>query len=151
MIVLFVVLRLINGYGDKPWFIVDADPARTAMSFMSLTKYPPSLDFLLFTLGIGALLLAFFEGIRETRIAAALSVFGGAPMFFYLFHLSVLRLIYHAALAIWGPNHGTIFGFDSYGWVFIWYLGLIIPFYVPTAWFSRLKARRKDIVWLKYF
>lgn len=151
MIALFIGLRLLNIYGDKPWFVVDGEPARTMMSFMSLTKYPPSLDFLLFTLGVGSLLLAFFERIREAGIAGALAVFGGAPMFFYIFHLSMLRLLYHSALAIWGPNHGTLFGFDSYGWVFAWYLGLIIPFYIPTAWFSRLKARRKDIAWLKYF
>lgn len=151
MIALFIGLRLLNIYGDKPWFIVEGDPARTAMSFMSLTKYPPSLDFLLFTLGVGSLLLAFFDRIREAGITSALAVFGGAPMFFYIFHLSMLRLLYHTAFAIWGPTHGSVFGFDSYGWVFAWYVGLIVPFYIPTAWFSQLKARRKDIAWLKYF
>lgn len=151
MIALFIGLRLLNIYGDKPWFIVADDPARTAMSFLSLTKYPPSLDFLLFTLGVGSLLLAFFDRIRDAGITSALAVFGGAPMFFYIFHLCMLRLLYHTALAIWGPTQGSVFGFDSYGWVFAWYLGLIIPFYIPTAWFSQLKARRKDIAWLKYF
>lgn len=151
MIALFIGLRMLNIYGDKPWFIVADDPARTAMSFMSLTKYPPSLDFLLFTLGVGSLLLAFFDRIRDAGITSALAVFGGAPMFFYIFHLCMLRLLYHTALAIWGPTQGSVFGFDSYGWVFAWYLGLIIPFYIPTAWFSQLKARRKDIAWLKYF
>lgn len=151
MIALFIGLRMLNIYGDKPWFIVADDPARTAMSFLSLTKYPPSLDFLLFTLGVGSLLLAFFDRIRDAGITSALAVFGGAPMFFYIFHLCMLRLLYHTALAIWGPTQGSVFGFDSYGWVFAWYLGLIIPFYIPTAWFSQLKARRKDIAWLKYF
>ncbi|MBP7340117.1 DUF1624 domain-containing protein [Niveispirillum sp.] len=151
MIALFIGLRLLNIYGDKPWFIVADDPARTAMSFLSLTKYPPSLDFLLFTLGVGSLLLAFFDRIRDAGVTSALAVFGGAPMFFYIFHLCMLRLLYHTALAIWGPTQGSVFGFDGYGWVFAWYLGLIIPFYIPTAWFSQLKARRKDIAWLKYF
>ena len=58
--------------------------------------------FLLPTLGIGALLLALFERMQGMRIIDMLAVFGGAPMFFYLLHLSVLRILYHSALAIWG-------------------------------------------------
>ncbi|MGV7197438.1 DUF1624 domain-containing protein [Xanthomonas axonopodis] len=109
MLLGFLVLRLWNGYGETPWFVVDNDPARTLRSFLALTKYPPSLLFLLLTLGVGALLLTSFERLGEGRIATALAVFGGAPMFFYLFHLTVLRLLYHAAEAIWGANarHGV--------------------------------------------
>ena len=146
----FVALRLANGYGDAPWFVVEGEPMRTAMSFFALTKYPPSLLFLLLTLGCGALLLALFERLAGQRAIAALAVFGGAPMFFYLFHLTVLRLLYHAAAAIWGPTHGSTFGVDAYGWVLVWYVGLILPLYLPTAWFARFKARRRDIRWLKY-
>ncbi len=151
MIAAFIVLRLLNVYGDKPWFVVEGDPVRTLISFISLTKYPPSLLFLLPTLGGGALLLVLFERIRTSGLVAALAVFGGAPMFFYLFHLTVLRILYHSALAIWGPNHGSAYGFDNYYWVLVWYVGLIVPLYVPTVWFSRLKRRRRDIAWLKYF
>lgn len=151
MLAFFVVLRLLNVYGDKPWFVVEGSPLRTFLSFISMTKYPPSLLFLLPTLGLGALFLVVFEKMQGGAIANALSVFGGAPMFFYLFHLSVLRILYHSALAIWGPNHGSIFGVDSYGWVIVWYLGLLIPLYIPTVWFSQLKKRRRDITWLKYF
>jgi hypothetical protein len=43
----------------------------------------------------------------------------------------------------------TVFGVDSMVWV--WYLALLVPLYFPTAWYSRLKARRRDITWLKYF
>lgn len=151
MLILFLLLRFLNVYGDTPWFTVDGNTMRTLMSFFSLTKYPPSLFFLLFTLGVGALLLAGLEQIRNSKIAASLAVFGGAPLFFYLFHLTVLRLLYHIALAIWGPTQGTVFGVENYGWVLFWYGLLIVPLYIPTAWFSRLKARRRDITWLKYF
>lgn len=147
----FVVLRGLNVYGDKPWFVVDGNALRTAMSFFALTKYPASLLFLLLTLGVGALLLVWCERLRETRVVPALAVFGGAPMFFYLLHLTILRILYHAALAIWGPNKGSVFGVDHYGWVLVWYVGLLVPLYFPTAWFSRLKRRRRDIGWLKYF
>lgn len=150
MLAAFVLLRWANVYGDTPWFIVPGDPLRTAMSFLALTKYPPSLLFLLPTLGVGTLLLARFERVADGRIVAALAVFGGAPMFFYLAHLTVLRLLYHAAFAIWGPTHGALFAVESYGWVLVWYVALIVPLYVPTAMFARFKARRRDLAWLRY-
>lgn len=151
MLAAFVALRFLNGYGDKPWAVVEGDPLRTFLGFISLTKYPPSLLFLLPTLGLGALLLVLFERIQGSWLADVLSVFGGAPLFFYLLHLSVLRILYHSALAIWGPDHGNTYGVDSYGWVVVWYVCLIVPLYIPTAWFSRLKRRRRDIAWLRYF
>lgn len=151
MIAAFVALRLLNVYGDKPWYVVEGDPVRTVISFISMTKYPPSLLFLLPTLGGGALLLVLFERIRESGLVAALSVFGAAPMFFYLFHLTMLRILYHSALAIWGPNYGDYFGVGNYGWVLAWYVALLVPLYIPTVWFSRLKRRRRDIAWLRYF
>ncbi|WP_261926279.1 DUF1624 domain-containing protein [Methylorubrum sp. GM97] len=150
MLAAFVLLRLANGYGDKPWFVVDDSALRTAMSFLALTKYPPSLLFLLLTLGTGALLLVALERIGERPLVAALAVFGGAPMFFYLLHLTVLRLLYHGAFATWGATQGTVFGVGDYGWVLVWYIGLIVPLYLPTAWFSRFKASRRDIAWLRY-
>ncbi|MFD6321144.1 DUF1624 domain-containing protein [Methylorubrum thiocyanatum] len=150
MLVAFALLRLANGYGDKPWFVVDGSALRTAMSFFALTKYPPSLLFLLLTLGTGALLLVALERIGDRPLVAALAVFGGAPMFFYLLHLTVLRLLYHGASAIWGATQGTVFGIADYGWVLVWYVGLIVPLYLPTAGFSRFKASRRDIAWLKY-
>ncbi|GEM72806.1 hypothetical protein SAQ01S_25720 [Sphingomonas aquatilis NBRC 16722] len=150
MLLLFAALRLANVYGDAPWFVVEGDAMRTWMSVFALTKYPPSLLFLLLTLGCGALLLAAFDRLDGTRLVAALAVFGAAPMFFYLLHLTVLRLLYHSAFAIWGATHGATFGVDDYGWVLLWYVALIVPLYLPTAWFARFKARRRDIAWLKY-
>jgi uncharacterized membrane protein len=125
-------------------------PLRTAMSFLATTKYPPSLLFLLPTLGVGLLLLALFERVNEARPVHWLAVMGGAPMFFYLFHLYLLRVLYLSARSLFGTNHGDVFGVDSIVWVWAWYLGLIVPLYFPTRWFSDLKKRRKDIWWLKY-
>ena len=150
MLVAFVVLRAIDVYGDAPW-IRTGDALRTTMSFLALTKYPPSLLFLLPTLGLGAILLALFERIDGSWLVARLAVVGGAPMFFYVLHLCVLRILYHVAYLAWGPNHGDVFGVDSLASVWAWYLALIVPLYFPTAWFARLKARRRDIAWLKYF
>ncbi|MCU1732734.1 MULTISPECIES: DUF1624 domain-containing protein [unclassified Pseudomonas] len=146
---LFLVLRLLNGYGEKPWLSGDT-AVQTLMSFFNITKYPPSLLFLALTLGIGLLLLVLFERRNDGRAVRWLAVFGAAPMFFYLLHLYVLKLLYLASVAIWGTNHGQYFGFDSVLAVWIAAALLALALYLPVRWFARLKARRRDIAWLKY-
>lgn len=150
MLAAFVVLRALNVYGDKPWVAGDS-ALHTIMGFIALTKYPPSLLFLLQTLGVGVILLALFERWEGHPWLNALAVFGGAPMFFYILHIYVLRALYHVAFMIWGPTHGVSFGLDNVNWLWLWYAVLLPVLYVPTAWYSRLKARRRDIAWLKYF
>lgn len=145
----FVAIRYLNIYGDKPWFYAET-PLRTAMSFLSLTKYPPSLLFLMPTVGTGCLLLALFETYEDSRVMPALALFGGAPMFFYILHLYVLKLIYNVALGLYGPTKGAVFGVDNLSTVWIWVAILIPVLYFPTRWFAQLKQRRRDIWWLKY-
>lgn len=146
----FVGLRLLNGYGEKPWVAADA-VGQTLMSFFNITKYPPSLLFLTLTLSLGLLLLLWFERRQNSRWILALTVFGSAPMFFYLLHLYVLKFAYLAAVAGFGLNQGSFFGFDSMGWVWLVAVGLAVGLYLPVRWFSRLKGRRRDVRWLKYF
>lgn len=150
MLLGFVLLRALNVYGDQPW-VARETTAHTLMAFIALTKYPPSLLFLLQTLGVGIILLALFERWQGHRWLSMLAVFGGAPMFFYILHMYVLRALYHLAYWIWGPTHGVSFGLDYFHWIWLWYALLLPVLYVPTAWYSRLKARRRDISWLKYF
>lgn len=146
---LFFVLRLLNGYGEKPW-VSGETAVQTLMSFFNITKYPPSLLFLALTLGVGLLLLVAFERGNDGRMVRWLAVFGAAPMFFYLLHLYVLKVLYLVAVALWGANHGQYFGFDSVGAVWLGAVVLALGLYLPVRWFARLKARRRDIVWLKY-
>ena len=145
----FVVIRYLNFYGDKPWFTAETQ-LRTVMSFLSLTKYPPSLLFLMPTVGVGCLLLALFEAHEDNRLIPFLAMFGGAPMFFYIVHLYVLKAIYNVALLMYGPNKGTVFGVDNLSTIWLWVLILVPVLYFPTRWFARLKQRRRDIWWLKY-
>ncbi|WP_207878372.1 DUF1624 domain-containing protein [Pseudomonas sp. 32_A] len=146
----FVVLRLVNGYGEAPWSTYPT-VTQTLMSFFNITKYPPSLLFLALTLGCGLLLLRAFERAGQARWISALAVFGAAPMFFYLLHLYVLKLLYLASLALFGRNHGDYFGFDGIAAVWLAAVLLAVSLYLPVRWFARLKARRRDINWLKYF
>jgi uncharacterized membrane protein len=145
----FVLLRGINLYGDKPWFWADT-PLRTVMSFLALTKYPPSLLFLMPTLGVGALLLAWFERLDQQRLMVALAQMGGAPLFFYIVHLYALKLVYNLALALYGPVKGRFFGVDHLSTVWLWVLILLVALYGPTRWFAGFKQRRRDLAFLKY-
>lgn len=146
----FVALRLLNGYGEAQWFAHD-HAIQTLMSFFNITKYPPSLLFLALTLGIALLLLLGFERAGQRKWISILAVFGAAPMFFYLLHLYVLKVLYLASVALFGLNHGDYFGFDNIGPVWLTSLLLAAALYVPVRWFAGLKARRRDIQWLKYF
>jgi uncharacterized membrane protein len=145
----FVAIRYLNFYGDKPWFVGET-PLRTVMSFLSLTKYPPSLLFLMPTIGASCLLLALFESRQDHPLLPHIALYGGAPMFFYLLHLYVLKVIYNIALLLYGPTKGTVFGVDHLYVVWMWAAILTPVLYFPTRWFARLKQRRKDIWWLKY-
>ncbi|MCR4542275.1 DUF1624 domain-containing protein [Pseudomonas sp. 18.1.10] len=145
----FVLLRALNGYGEKPWQAYESG-VQTLMSFFNVTKYPPSLLFLALTLGMGLLLLLAFERVGHKRWIGMLATFGAAPMFFYLLHLYVLKVLYVACVALFGLNQGSYFGADGMG--AIWLVALLLPLvlYPPVRWFADLKARRRDLAWLKY-
>ncbi len=145
----FVLLRAANGYGEKPWQAYGSG-VQTLMSFFNVTKYPPSLLFLALTVGSGLLLLLVFERVGHRRWISVLALFGCVPMFFYLLHLYVLKVLYVACVALFGLNHGNYFGFDSIGAVWLAALLLPLALYPPVRWFAALKARRRDLAWLKY-
>lgn len=145
----FIALRLLNGYGEKPWVGGDTS-LQTLMGFFNITKYPPSLLFVALTLGVGFLLLLGLERRQNSRWLRPLTVFGSAPMFFYLLHLYALKVLYLIAVAVFGLNQGSWFGFSSVGSVWLAAGLLAILLYRPVRGFSELKARRRDITWLKY-
>ena len=146
----FVALRWLNGYGEAQWTNY-GNVTHTLMSFFNITKYPPSLLFLTLTLGVGLLLLLAFERAQQHKWLSTLAVLGGAPMFFYLLHLYVLKVLYVLCVAVFGLNHGVYFGFDGIGAVWLTAIALVTALYWLVRWFAGLKSRRRDITWLKYF
>ncbi|AWB20245.1 DUF1624 domain-containing protein [Methylobacterium currus] len=137
---LFLVLRGLNGYGEPvPW---QAGPTMgaTVLSFLNLTKYPPSADFLLLTLGLGLWLLALFEAVPAGRLAW-LRVFGGAPLFFYLVHLWLLRGLSHLALALGlaGASGRIEAGAPAQLWMIAALISL--PLFAACRWMVGLKRR----------
>ncbi|MGX7706866.1 DUF1624 domain-containing protein [Methylobacterium sp. Gmos1] len=144
----FLVLRGMNGYGDPvPWHAGPTTGA-TILSVLNLTKYPPSACFLLLTLGLGLWLLALFEALPAGRLAW-LRVFGGAPLFFYLVHLWLLRGLYHLTLALGltGASGRVEAGSPAQLWLIAALLGL--PLYGACRWMVGLKRRGRHPV-LRY-
>ena len=118
------------------------------MSFLNLTKYPPSLGFLLATLGLGLCALAWLDRL-PVRVATVLQTLGSAPMFFYLLHLYVLHIVYLLALQMAGANQGARFGFAAVWQLWVVWLPTIALLYWPTRWFARLR-RTGRYPWMRY-
>jgi uncharacterized membrane protein len=145
---LFAVLRTINLYGEPTPWAVQATPIQTVMSVLNLTKYPPSADFVLLTLGAGSLILAGLEKAPD-RLVGLLAVFGGAPLFFYLIHLYGLHLLHIGALAVFGPNQGEGFSVPGVGWLWLLAAAVALPCWFACRWFAGLK-RASNQPWMKY-
>ncbi|MBB3638358.1 DUF1624 domain-containing protein [Variovorax atrisoli] len=145
----FVLLRALDVYGDKPW-AAGGSAVTTLMAFLNITKYPPSLLFIALTMGAGLLLLRAFERRQGAAWLVPLAVYGAAPMFFYVLHLYVLKFLYLGGEAVWGLNQGKFFGFSAM-WM-VWLASVVLAFalYPAVRAFASLKARRRDIAWLKY-
>jgi uncharacterized membrane protein len=153
----FVVLRALNVYGDPHAWSAQPSLTLTVLSFLNVHKYPPSLLYLLATLGIGALLLGALESAHG-RFMELLRTFGRAPLFFYVLHIALAHLAAGvAALAMgYGPQLLTnLFLFLPEGWgfglfgVYIAWLAVLVALYPACRWFAELKQRRTEW-WLSY-
>jgi len=159
----FVLLRAINTYGDpRPW---QALPSAewTILSFLNTNKYPPSLLFLLMTLGPALLLLRFFDrGIP--RMFRPAVIIGKVPFFYYLMHILLLHVA--VVLAAWlrfGEVHWMFESptLDKYpitqpsGWpvglpgVYLIWIAVVAALYPLCRWFAGVRARRRS-PWLSY-
>jgi len=161
---LFLVLRFINVYGDPVRWSRQRSAAFTVLSFLNTTKYPPSLLFLLMTLGPAILLLWAIDGGTPRWMKPAL-VFGRVPMFYYLLHIPLIHLL---AIVVCYARYGQVhWMFESNdlgsfpitappGWgyslpvvYFVW-LVVVLALYPVCRWFAGVRQRRSD-PWLSYF
>jgi len=92
MLLLFVVLRLVNAYGDPNPYVTQPTFTNTILSFLDVSKYPPSLMYSLVMLGPALLFLAWFE-TTQNFITKKLQVFGSVPFYFYILHIYVIHLL----------------------------------------------------------
>ncbi|GAB3167907.1 DUF1624 domain-containing protein [Telluribacter humicola] len=150
----FILLRYLNVYGDlRPWEI-QRNGLYTFMSFLNTTKYPPSLLYLLMTLGPGMLLLYALEGRRFGWINF-FSVYGRVPLFYYVLHFLVIHILAVVGMLLSGvtwtelemqegipPEQGF-----SLGVVYLFWIGVVLFFYPLCLWYAGFKARQSSRVW----
>ncbi len=150
---LLLLFRGLNLYGEAAPWAVQETVLRTIMSFLNFTKYPPSLDFLLVTLGIGLLLLGRLESVHKpNRLLGAVQAYGSVPMFMYVLHLYVLLAAYWVLYPLFGATHGERFGFSSVGWIWVGAVVLVLGLYPVARLFADYKHReRRSKPWLSYF
>jgi len=160
----FVILRAINRYGDPGPWSAQKSAAFTVLSFLNANKYPPSLIYLLMTLGPAMLFLWAVDGGTPDWLRPALTI-GKVPMFYYLLHIPLIHLI---AVAVCYARYGQVhWMFESPtlgqfpitqppGWgyslpiVYLIWGCVVLALYPLCQWFAGLKQRRSD-AWLSYF
>jgi uncharacterized membrane protein len=166
---LFIILRVLNIYGDPSKWLRQKSFIYTVLSFLNTTKYPPSLDFLLMTLGPAILLLAWFESTATSvrantlwgKLRGAFITFGRVPLFFYLLQWPTahgISILLHLAF---GKPVGWLFttpldwqnlpagiGFNLAVVYVSWIVGVLL-LYPLCKWFAGVKQRRSDW-WLSY-
>jgi uncharacterized membrane protein len=161
---LFFLLRAINIYGDPLRWSHQASRVFTVLSFLNVTKYPPSLSFILMTLGPALVVMAWLEEFNF-QFTNPLVVFGRVPFFYYGAHLALAHLIEIGMnLVRYGPKSFLLlappsmgspsalfpanFGFPLSTVYAVWLVVLLL-LYPVCLWFARLKQRRHDW-WLTY-
>jgi uncharacterized membrane protein len=159
----FVVLRAVNVYGDPAPWTTQGSTVFTALSFLNTTKYPPSLLFLLMTIGPALIFLAAVDARAPPLLRPAL-VFGKVPLFYFLLHVPLIHLI---AVVVCYARYGQVhwmFETPSVnqfpvafppGWgfslsiVYLVWVCVVVSLYPLCHWFAGIKRRRSD-PWLSY-
>ena len=143
----FLVLRATNVYGDPtPWTPQDTWLS-TILSFLNCEKYPPSLLYLMMTLGPALILLALFEQLRGA-LASFLATFGRVPFFYYVVHIYLIHALAVAtAFALTGVLTTTPeVNFNLAGVYIVWLMVLVL-LYPICRWFSELKESSSGWWW----
>ena len=164
LITAFIVLRFSNVYGDPfPW-AWQSTALRTLMSFINTTKYPPSLLFLLMTLGSALLLLRVFDARTPALLRPALA-FGRVPLFFFVLHFYLIHLLAVAASYLrYGevaemfrsPDIGHFPFSAPPGWdvglplIYLTWICVVAALYPLCRWFAAVRLRHREWWWLSY-
>ena len=158
-VIAFIVLRWLNSYGDPMPWSVETRGTYTVLSFLRVRKYPPSLAYLLMTLGPLLIALAWLEHGRG-RVFAFFVTFGRVPLFFYVAHIYLVHLVAVAVAHVQGSasflftsegpmvRHPSWYGIDL-GWVYVGWVSIVIALYPMCRAFAHVKGRRRDW-WLSY-
>ena len=160
-LLLFLLIRWMNGYGDPSLWSSQKNPLHTFLSFINISKYPPSLLFCLVTLGIMFFLLALTEN-RNGTVSKTISVYGKTPLFYFILHFYIIHTLLLIVLFVQGFHWSELsFATGSFGRplkeksglplraVYGVWIAVVAALYKPCAWFGKYKAEHKSW-WLKY-
>ena len=157
LVMVFILLRWINGYGDPAPWSAQRNMVHTLLSFLNATKQPPSLVYLSMTLGPVLILLALIEKAAN-RVTTFCAIYGNVPYFYFLAHLTLLRIM--NILLILGsgipmksdgsPLVWQVVGFGYPLWmVYLYWVFVVAALYLPCKWYGRYK-RTHQYWWLSY-
>lgn len=158
-VLLFIVLRAMNSYGNPNQWQVQDTWFRTVLSFLDCTKYPPSLLYLLMTIGPAILLMLLLERVKGS-VGKFFTVYGRVPMFYYILHIYLIHLMavitativgapleyFTSNALIFAPKEG--WGYDLPGVYLAWVVAVLL-LYFPSRWFMKVKQQHKKW-WLSY-
>ena len=158
-IVLFIALRFANVYGDLlPW-APQKNTVYTILSFINTTKYPPSLLFILMTLGPAILFLSFVDKPLNT-LSKPFTVYGRVPMFYYILHFYFIHLAFVIFATAKGFslkeafNGGIINPLPGFGYpliiVYLVWLTIVALLYPLCKKYDLYKAANRQKWWLSY-
>lgn len=161
-IALFIVLRLLNIYGDPHGWSVQKDGVFTLLSFINVTKYPPSLLYVLITLGPSLIFLAVAEKYTG-KLAQAFISLGRVPMFYYILHLYLIHILAVIAALLtgytlsdmvfntWVTDSPALRGYGfSLGVVYLVWIGVVLMLYPVCRWYDTYKINHREQWWLSY-
>ena len=155
---LFIVLRFVNVYGDPAPWSPQKNGVYSFLSFMNVSKYPPSLLFGLVTLGILLLILA---AARESAPGRILQVYGRVPLFYFVVHLYLVHALM-LVMALCQGHYWSEFDFSpfkfgrpagagvSLGVVYGIWAAVVIALYPVCRWYGRYKVAHREMAWLRY-
>ncbi len=164
LILLFIIIRYINIYGDARYWFTQPTALFTALSFLNTVKYPPSLLYLLMTLGPAMIFLAFTES-TPGWLGQKIAVYGRVPMFYYILHLILLHLLamimtsfsgHHWSdmvlnNALWTGQNPQLQGYGfSLGVTYFFWILVVVALYPPCKWYDSYKQANRQKWWLSY-
>ncbi len=157
VIALFIIIRFINVYGDANVWSSQRTPLFTFLDFIKTTKYPPSLLFMLMTIGPALIILSLAENARSS-VTKFLTVYGKVPFFYFVLHLLIIHSLTLAFSFVSGNGTGSFQGSSNKSaeigyplWVvYLVWLCVISALYYPCKWYGRYKASHPEKKWLSY-
>jgi uncharacterized membrane protein len=160
-LLLFVIIRFVNIYGDPLRWSVQKTGVFTFLSFINITKYPPSLLFDLATLGIMFLILSLAEGITN-RFTKFFIVYGNVPLFYFIIHMYLIHILMFVMVFMQGlgikdlefglmqfgrPAKGTGIGLPL---IYAIWMGVVLILYPLCKWYGKYKTEHRENKLLRY-